>query len=245
MKVVSRAEARLTGDTFFFTGIPCKRGHVAERRTGSGDCRICATERSAKWGKDNSGRVKALKSAYYRLNAEGIKDRVRLHQLANPEKVKAYKRKNAESNTEKNRERLKLYRTVNAEHVAAYMREYQIANFAVIKANKRLYQEEHPEVHRAASHNRRARLAAAEGHHSAQDIIQINEAQNFRCFYCGASTKVGYHVDHFIALSKGGTNWPDNLRIACQPCNSKKHNSAPMAFMLKLPTVKYNGGVTT
>lgn len=43
----SRAEARLTGAKFYYTGEPCKRGHIALRKT-KGACVECAKEDSQK-----------------------------------------------------------------------------------------------------------------------------------------------------------------------------------------------------
>jgi 5-methylcytosine-specific restriction endonuclease McrA len=41
---------------------------------------------------------------------------------------------------------------------------------------------------------------------------------------CGRSLALGYHIDHRIALSKGGTNWPWNLQLLAPVCNLKKSN---------------------
>jgi hypothetical protein len=41
------------------------------------------------------------------------------------------------------------------------------------------------------------------------------------CRYCGGA-EGGICVDHVVPLSCGGTNDPDNLVVACIPCNSSK-----------------------
>lgn len=40
--MTTRAEARERGEKEYFTGEPCKHGHVAPRRTDSGACKACA-----------------------------------------------------------------------------------------------------------------------------------------------------------------------------------------------------------
>jgi hypothetical protein len=45
-QVIQRAEARALGLKFYFTGCPCPRGHVAERRTCDRHCLACKRERS-------------------------------------------------------------------------------------------------------------------------------------------------------------------------------------------------------
>lgn len=45
-KIISRAEAKIQGLKHYFTGKPCKRGHVAERRARNGMCAECNREQS-------------------------------------------------------------------------------------------------------------------------------------------------------------------------------------------------------
>lgn len=44
------------------------------------------------------------------------------------------------------------------------------------------------------------------------------------CRYCRHHNRItiATHLDHVLALSLGGTNDPDNLAPACEPCNSTK-----------------------
>lgn len=56
---------------------------------------------------------------------------------------------------------------------------------------------------------------------------QILERDGFRCCDCGESSQtpgVVLEVDHKIAVSKGGSNDPDNLRTLCKDCNIGKSN---------------------
>src|SRR5438105_10847814 len=47
-----------------------------------------------------------------------------------------------------------------------------------------------------------------------------------RCHICGCDwdelTPFDKTVDHVIPVSRGGANWPANLRPACRSCNSRK-----------------------
>lgn len=42
MNIIKRAQALCQGLDFYFTGKPCKNGHLAERRTSTGFCKVCA-----------------------------------------------------------------------------------------------------------------------------------------------------------------------------------------------------------
>ena len=48
------------------------------------------------------------------------------------------------------------------------------------------------------------------------------EAQQYKCVYCGTDTSVKFHVDHIFPLALGGKHEPDNIQITCPSCNLKK-----------------------
>lgn len=53
--------------------------------------------------------------------------------------------------------------------------------------------------------------------------FEIFKRDGFTCQYCGASPPgVLLQVDHIVAVAAGGSNEPDNLVTACQPCNIGK-----------------------
>ena len=53
MEIITRKEAKEKGLTRYFTGKPCKHGHVAERYTIYKDCVVCKNESSKRWAKQN------------------------------------------------------------------------------------------------------------------------------------------------------------------------------------------------
>lgn len=85
--------------------------------------------------------------------------------------------------------------------------------------NKR-WLKEHPEQHREISHRRRARKAGAQGTCSAEQAVARIAFYGGMCAYCHVAPHE--HLDHVIPLSRGGTNWPANLRPACARCNISK-----------------------
>lgn len=54
-EVISRKESIEQGLTRYFTGTPCKHGHISPRKVGSGQCAECSRLISARWAKE--GRV--------------------------------------------------------------------------------------------------------------------------------------------------------------------------------------------
>ena len=99
MKVISRKEAKEQGLKRYFTGNPCKHGHIAERHVSYGDCRECTAKRSAEYRKNNKDRIrsskqtreyKAYKREYdkrYRLECIDLKERNADHYQRNKHKI--------------------------------------------------------------------------------------------------------------------------------------------------------------
>ena len=58
---------------------------------------------------------------------------------------------------------------------------------------------------------------------SKKTRFEVFKRDGFACIYCGAHPPaVLLHVDHITAVANGGTNSPDNLVTACEPCNLGK-----------------------
>lgn len=72
----TRAEAKATGATHYFTGEPCVRGHIALRKT-KGSCVECVREdwkvdNDKRKGKPKSEAAKAAGKRYYEKNREHV-----------------------------------------------------------------------------------------------------------------------------------------------------------------------------
>lgn len=82
------------------------------------------------------------------------------------------------------------------------------------------------EKRRIRNANRRALVAAIPGFFVKEDLDRIFEEQNGACAapHCENDLHDGYHVDHILAVSQGGTNWPDNIQLLCGSCNCSKRD---------------------
>lgn len=117
---------------------------------------------------------------------------------------------------------------------AAEIAEAKEAKAVAKAARKREYmrrwRSENPLIQAAQSRTKKARRRNAPGRHTAADVQAIGERQKWRCAWCRIPCAGAYHVDHIIPLVKGGSNWPDNLCIACPPCNLSKKAKLPHEF---------------
>jgi 5-methylcytosine-specific restriction endonuclease McrA len=92
------------------------------------------------------------------------------------------------------------------------------------------WNEANPGGQCARSRNYRARLYAAEGSHTLQEIEALYAAQGGVCIYCKKPLGTKYHADHIVPLSRGGSNWISNIQLTCGPCNNHKRAADPVEF---------------
>lgn len=104
--LVSLDEARKQGLTHYFTGRPCKYGHVEKRQVSNRGCVRCLSQRSMQWAKSNPSRSQEIRDKWYFENKEKEAARARLWRKNNQD---TYKRM------------IKEWRENNSTHYRAYM----------------------------------------------------------------------------------------------------------------------------
>jgi 5-methylcytosine-specific restriction endonuclease McrA len=142
--------------------------------------------------------------------------RVKAWAAANPDKAKLAAAKRYRKNREK---------------IAAKHAEWRQVNWQKHREMKKRWKTDNKKLVCLASRRRRAKKKGAEGTFSKFDIDRIFEAQRGKCAYfkvCRQSLRHGYEIDHILAISKGGSNWPSNLQLTCGACNAKKHAKDPI-----------------
>ena len=88
MELISLQQAREKGLARYFTGQPCKHGHVAERRVVGRCCITCADKTARSWAKQNQERVKEISAEWNFRNKDKEAARARQWRKANPDKYK-------------------------------------------------------------------------------------------------------------------------------------------------------------
>lgn len=216
MQVTLRREALTKGLKHYFTGKPCKRGHVSERFAMSGVCVTCGLESFRR---------------YYEENPEKARERTRLYAEQNPEKVKASsaaskRRRRAARGSSRH----KLTEAERKQNQKARQKKYWLAHKDVCAERNRVQRQKNPEVFRSYVRARRARERNAPGSHTSDDICEIRQLQRNKCARCCISlSKVKVHVDHIMPLALGGHNDRANLQLLCSICNLQKWAKHPIA----------------
>lgn len=89
-------------------------------------------------------------------------------------------------------------------------------------------------VAKAGRQNRRALVRNAQGFHTGKQVLELFDKQKGVCVYCktklNKSGNNGFHADHIMPLSKGGSNDISNIQLLCSHCNLSKHNKLPELF---------------
>lgn len=183
--------------------------------------------RTKAWIEANKEHVIERRRAYYEAKREQITAKNRAHYAANGEKFAAYRA----ANRERRIEQMRAWHEANKEHVKEYARIYDERNKERKAKNWRVWYVANRESVYArakfARHARRARIRSAKGNFTIKDVEAQFARQKGKCYYCGSKVGDTYHVDHIVPLSRGGSNGPENIVIACPPCNLSKGNKLP------------------
>jgi 5-methylcytosine-specific restriction endonuclease McrA len=275
--VITRADALAAGLTRFFTGKPCKHGHLSERTSVNGGCIACnaitalalyhdetpeqraeRNERTKVWKDAHREQVRAEGRAYSQAHREQAnawkaanRDKInaaeRESRLRDPEthkartarylatdKAKAVRKAYYDANAETIKQRTKDWAAQNPNRVVENHKKYYAVNKEHIVGKVAEWNAANPDGPRTRGRNYRAKLYAAEGSHTREEIQALYASQKGKCAYCHISLKNGYHADHIQPLSKGGSNWISNITLACGPCNNRKRATDPIVFARRL-----------
>lgn len=124
MKTMTRQDAKAAGLTRYFTGKPCKHGHLAERRMSDG-CVVCAYIHATTWQKAHPEKVSAKGAAYRSAKREVMLEKNRVWRKENPEKHKELTRAWRAANPDRVKETKAAWKKENAGQVnAATMRRF-------------------------------------------------------------------------------------------------------------------------
>jgi len=198
MEIISRKDAKFHGLNKYFTGIPCKRGHIVERYTSNYKCPLCHQETRIE------SDVK-----YREIHRNDILERQNTARTQNPNGRKA--------------ESLKYYR----EHklrIYTYQRKWCAVNKEKVKATHKKWRSNNPE--KLAIANRRylsIRKQAIPMWSEPELIKRIYLMRDRLNEMWGTS----FEVDHIVPLQGKtvcGLHCWDNLQLLEAKLNSSKGN---------------------
>lgn len=178
-------------------------------------CKSCAIEKTRAWERADPERAKQSDHNSYKKHQAKRNAQSRQWAEANPDKRREIWRRSSESNIERKRESGREWARNHPERRVNW-REANPEKYGA--SNKRNHAK------------RKARLRLAEGSFTQSDLLRLYADQDGRCAYCGITLSWqvprDIHIDHVQALTRGGSNNPDNLLLTCSHCNLSKGNKA-------------------
>lgn len=173
---------------------------------------------------------KACYKEYRNNNIERIKKINAEWQKNNADKCNFNTAKWASKNKDKCNLKRKRWRLKNVEAANKITRRWRENNPEKVKFWSASWKSRNKEKVLVYSRNKHAKRKSSEGKYSLLDIKRIITSQKYKCVNCHKSVKQKYHIDHIKPLSKGGTNWPENIQILCPSCNIKKNAKDPIIW---------------
>lgn len=123
--IFSRADAKSCGEVHYFTGKPCKYGHIAQRLVSTANCCVCVAQRNA---------LPETKQAQRALRETGR------YRETNRRSSAQYHAENRDAILEKMKVRNRAYYLANREAIIAAAGEYQTENREQRNAYKSAWQ---------------------------------------------------------------------------------------------------------
>ncbi len=235
-ELISRSQAKENGLRQYFTGGPCKHGHIAKRNVANGVCLECARDIEARYRDSNREKFREKwRRSEKRRNPIESNERKKRWASANQEKVAAKVKRWKNANRDRVREHQKKYRDANPDKISIKNKSYKTKHAERLKpinlARALKWAKDNPDKKRIQIQLRRSRKRGAEGTHTFEQLSELLAKQDFKCIGCDALLAENRTVDHIIPLSKGGSNWITNIQWLCGSCNSCKHDRTQDEFL--------------
>ncbi len=216
--VISLSEAKAQGLKRYFTGRPCKNGHVAERSVSSRGCMECGAESCRKYASKNPDAMREMHRRWRRENPEKAYAKTKKWRARNKDKVAQYQ----SDNREKIRLQGRIYSKENREKIRLTKKSYRMRRADFYREYSASYFQEYVKSRRGEYNARAAKRRAIK-------LLATPKWADFnamRELYIKAKLE-NMHVDHIIPLQGEmvcGLHVENNLQLLTRAQNLAKNN---------------------
>ncbi len=220
MVVVSRKAAKSAGLKYYFTGKPCKRGHVDRRFVSSFWCMSCCREKSSEAYRDLS--LEQRRDIY-----KARRDYLNTWAAENRDKIRENKKQYKAKNPDYIRKRYAKHR----KELSKKANDWYHANKERALITSRAWAASNPEKRRAYGRRSALKRRAIKKRVfvEAVDPVVVFERDKGKCGICMKPVERGsnWEIDHIMPISKGGAHCYANVQLAHRTCNRAKAAKLP------------------
>lgn len=222
MQIITRQAAKTAGLTHYFTGRPCKRGHIDKRLVSSCACVTCVREnvREAyrRLTPDQRSEAYRNKRAYLKAwfsdNRESrlqyFRQSTALYKALRPDYFKNYYAENKERRKRESQEWYQANAAYAGERQKAYAAKQRVENAEHYLATKR-------------KHSNKRRAVKRDVFVEVVDPRVVFERDKGTCRICLKSIGTEkWEIDHIIPISRGGAHSYANVQLSHMTCNRQK-----------------------
>jgi hypothetical protein len=213
MDIIKRKEALTKGLKRYYTGKPCKHGHLSERFVSNKGCLSCLQYHTKKYRNciDNKAKIKATRQQWDEANKDHLKTWKKEYKIKNAESIKEYDIQYQINNRERINENSRRRQTLEVNKIKkkAVDKQYRLDNKAKLAKDAILYKVK--------------RYQATPRWYEPGLIKQIYFKRDELSQLWG----ITLHVDHIVPLQGEnvcGLHCWDNLQLLEASINLSKNN---------------------
>lgn len=198
--------------------------HPDRKHNAKGLCKRCYMRQ---WKRNNPDKIRAQYDKWVVKNPNGNAEKARRYKAMYPERVKAKNKRWNDANRDyrenwrkNNPDKVKEYAARSRKKNPDYIKKWKAAHPDYDKIAGRRWKKLNPDKVRMYNAKAHAKRTVNKDNATVLEREWRAVLFGYQCVYCGGEYE---HIDHLVALTRGGTNTSENLVPACGRCNQSKH----------------------